>query len=354
MESPQSGTIPPNHAHRTIVLCFDGTQNKISNQLSNVAKLFSLLERGDPSRQLVYYQTGIETYTSSSLTKGPISSRIAKTLDSMFATSIAGHVQDLAGDRICIFGFSRGAYTARALAAMLQKVGLLQRGNHRHIPYAWEAYTLTSEEGWRRAGDFKKFFGMDVDIEFIGVWDSVGYLGLNRFLLLTTNITPIKTVRQALALDEQSTRFRANVWGVRPSSQGQSSETKMEPATSANARDKGKEENDKQDDENRLLAFEHVGGGNMSTNARHALSKVTLRWMVRQCFLAETGIMFKEHTLREIGLDLDMLYPVVCPRPPPATNVVNIDVVLSEEEEDLLDSRCGIMDELQNKPACWA
>lgn len=322
-------------------------------------------------RQLVYYQTGIGTYTSSNLTKGPVLSKISKTLDSMFATSIAGHVQEgyrylmdnyLANDRICIFGFSRGAYTARALAAMLQKVGLLQRGNHRHIPYAWEAYTLTTEVGWERAGQFKRYFGMDVDIEFIGVWDSVGSLGLNRFLPFTANNTTIKTVRHALALDERRARFKANVWGVRA-------------PIKAPAR---KDMNHPDDEDSRLVAFERmyiptskqriqtdvmevwfagchsdVGGGNTSTSARHALSRITLRWMVRQCFAADTGIMFKEDALRAIGLDPATLYPMVSLRPPPVTSVANKDGVLSEEEEDLLDLRCETTDELKKNLFWW-
>src|ERR1700733_8576399 len=43
--------------------------------------------------------------------------------------------QDLDDDKICIFGFSRGGYTARALAGMIHKVGLLPRGNNRHVNF---------------------------------------------------------------------------------------------------------------------------------------------------------------------------------------------------------------------------
>lgn len=51
------------------------------------------------------------------------------------------------GDRICIFGFSRGAYTARALAGMIEKVGLLPSGNHQQVPFAYRMYMQDDEEG---------------------------------------------------------------------------------------------------------------------------------------------------------------------------------------------------------------
>ena len=47
---------------------------------------------------------------------------------------------DKAGDRISIFGFSRGAYTARALAGMIERVGLLPADNTQQIPFAWSMY----------------------------------------------------------------------------------------------------------------------------------------------------------------------------------------------------------------------
>ena len=77
---------------------------------------------------------------------------------------------DVAGDKICLFGFSRGAYTARALAGMLHKVGLLPPDNFQQIPFAYKMYCRTDAEGWTQSTGFKKAFCIDVDIEFIGVW----------------------------------------------------------------------------------------------------------------------------------------------------------------------------------------
>lgn len=55
--------------------------------------------------------------------------------------------KDRTGDKICIFGFSRGAYTARALAGMIEKVGLLPPGNHQQVPFAYKMYMKDDDLG---------------------------------------------------------------------------------------------------------------------------------------------------------------------------------------------------------------
>ena len=55
----------------------------------------------------------------------------------------------------------------------------------------------------------------------------------------------------------------------------------------------------------------------MSNKTRHALARITLRWMVRECFKTNSGIMFNSAALWGIGLDPSTLYPFVKPRPPP-------------------------------------
>lgn len=87
------------------------------------------------------------------------------------------HDADEAGDKICLFGFSRGAYTARALAGMLHKVGLLPAHNNQQVPFAYKMYMRTDELGWKQSTAFKKAFSIDVDIDFIGVW-SVTFIHL--------------------------------------------------------------------------------------------------------------------------------------------------------------------------------
>ncbi|KAK0485468.1 hypothetical protein EDD18DRAFT_1026076, partial [Armillaria luteobubalina] len=59
-----------------------------------------------------------------------------------------------------------------------------------------------------------------------------------------------------------------------------------------------------------------VGGGSVQNSTRYSLSRIPLRWMVRECFKAETGILFDSERLRLTGLDRATLYPSVMPRPP--------------------------------------
>ena len=77
---------------------------------------------------------------------------------------------DQAGDKICLFGFSRGAYTARSLAGMIHKVGLLPACNHQQVPFAYNMFTRCDDIGWKQSVAFKKAFSINVDIEFVGVW----------------------------------------------------------------------------------------------------------------------------------------------------------------------------------------
>ena len=72
-----------------------------------------------------------------------------------------------ANDKICIFGFSRGAYTARALAGMLHKVGLLPRCNHQQVPFAYAMLCVTClyrETGMRIHGDVTSVLEMTLRV----------------------------------------------------------------------------------------------------------------------------------------------------------------------------------------------
>lgn len=67
-------------------------------------------------------------------------------------------------------GFSRGAYTARALAGMLHKIGLLPSDNQEQVTFAYKLYARTDPIGVELAKGFKKSFCTDVSINFVGLW----------------------------------------------------------------------------------------------------------------------------------------------------------------------------------------
>ncbi|KAG8866408.1 hypothetical protein FRB98_004746, partial [Tulasnella sp. 332] len=197
---------------RTLILCFDGTTNEFGTDNTNVIKLFQLLKKDDPGTQLVYYQPGIGTYERPGTTMG-IYLKISEILDEAFAWYLDAHIMGgysflmqhyRKGDRICLFGFSRGAYTARSLAGMLHKVGLLPISNKEQISFAYRNYTNYSTKGWNQSAAFKQAFSISVDIEFVGCWETVSSVGVifSRHLPFSTANTIIRKFRHTLALDE--------------------------------------------------------------------------------------------------------------------------------------------------------
>ncbi|KAJ2913955.1 hypothetical protein MD484_g6460, partial [Candolleomyces efflorescens] len=304
--------IPPSHQHRTLVLCFDGTGDQFDDDNSNVEQFVSLLKKDDR-------KTGIGTYTGASRTVSPFGSEIRKMFDTMFASNIDAHIMGgykflmknyAEGDKICIFGFSRGAYTARCLASMLYKVGLLPRSNNEQVPFAYTMYLNTGQLGWQQANAFKRAFSIPVSIEFLGVWDTVGSVGLKPGgLTLTSNHSSkfIRVFRHAVSLDERRAKFQPNLWhwpsadelkcGL-PECHGSDHITDAVEVWFAGCHC-------------------DVGGGSVRNGTRHALARIPLRWMVREIFKAKAGIMFLTDRLYEIGLDPSTIYPVVRERPDP-------------------------------------
>lgn len=116
-----------------------------------------------------------------------------------------------------------------------------------------------------------------------------------------------------------------------------------------------------------------VGGGAVKNEVRNNLARIPLRWMVRQCFLLKTGILFHRETFKVIGMDPDTLFPDVKPRPPPVTSLtaphkpevsyldiigtsrtlIDVSDFVSEEEEDLADSQSEINDMLDIAKSWW-
>ena len=89
-----------------------------------------------------------------------------------------------------------------------------------------------------------------------------------------------------------------------------------------------------------------VGGGAVSNKTRHSLARIPLRWMIRECFKSNTGIMFDADSLFKVGLDPSSLHPFVATRPPPppvgsncirkppATPIpINIPALISQKEK---------------------
>ncbi len=95
-----------------------------------------------------------------------------------------------------------------------------------------------------------------------------------------------------------------------------------------------------------------VGGGAIANEVQNNLVQIPLRWMIRQCFLIDTGIIFHRELLKYLGMDPTLLHPAVHPQPAICASVKPL-YATTEEEEDILDTLCPMYDELKIAPGWW-
>lgn len=224
---------------KRIVLCCDGTGNEFGDQNSNVVRMYQCLSAVDQAgvAQLTYYHPGVGTMgAKNALT--PFTKMVTKILGFAVGYGIRENIADAyrflmlnyePGDEVFLFGFSRGAYTARALAGMLQMFGLLRSGNEGQIPYAMRLYGRKDRsEFWARwfgrqdkfalARLFKRTFCRECEVRFLGLWDTVSSVGLIDMLSMkpanmpyTAKLEGVKTARHAVSIDERRAFFRQNL-----------------------------------------------------------------------------------------------------------------------------------------------
>ncbi|KAF9485751.1 hypothetical protein BDN70DRAFT_870613 [Pholiota conissans] len=376
---------PPTLKRRTLVLCFDGTQNEYDADNTNVVKFFALLRKDCVDEQLCYYQAGIGTYFQPGVVS-PLFEWGAKVLDLAFAWYLDAHVMDgyqflmqnyCAGDKICIFGFSRGAYTARALGGLLYKVGLLPKDNEAQVPFAYRMYKRTDQAGIELCAGFKQTYCQSVNIEFMGVWDTVASVGviMGRTLPFTNSNSSIRTFRHALSLDEHRAKFRPNNYH-RPAPNESGAKLDPEHATS----DASKVDLSASSDDapsvaekkkkwgffgfGETLKFKKtgksiapvitevgvlddvlevwfsgchsdVGGGAVTNDTASNLANISLRWMIREVVASGCGIKFDAEALVRANISL------------------NVEPTTAEVDMDMTDVLQPLHDELKLDPLWW-
>ncbi|KAG9044740.1 hypothetical protein FS837_007595 [Tulasnella sp. UAMH 9824] len=321
-----------NRKPRTLVLCFDGTNDVFDETSTNIIRLFAALEKSMPSEQLVYYQPGIGTYVRPEAPWAPSIRNVAMTIDKGFAWYIGTHITGgykflmqhyNEGDRICLFGFSRGAFTARCLAGMLHKVGLLPRSNMEAVDFAYTLYESRKEEDIQKALEFKKTFSMHVQVEFVGVWDTVASVGVGAPTLpFNASETFVRTFRHALAIDERRAKFQPNPWQYRKKcecgSRGRAQNDGLDTIDQLNGSQHAacltaKDslcwcKDDKNYHDGKLTDVlevwfpgfhADVGGGNDKNTVRKTLANPSLRWMVTEILKANPGIIFKKDAFED-------------------------------------------------------
>ncbi|KAF9025073.1 WD40 repeat-like protein [Hymenopellis radicata] len=206
---------------RNLVVCIDGTSNQFGTKNSNVVEFYSLIKK-EEANQRTWYNSGIGTYAkpswkSLSYLRRTISHKIDMAIAWNFERIVCGAYRWLSdnyepGDCIYLFGFSRGAYQVRVISAMIEKVGLIHKGNEMQIPFAYELYSREDDKDSVLCKNFKRSFSRkDVKVHFVGAWDTVSSVGVIRARKLlpgtTDGMEHVCYFRHALALDERRVKF---------------------------------------------------------------------------------------------------------------------------------------------------
>lgn len=245
---------------RRLIFCCDGTWNHIESAYpTNVLKLARAIPSvaDDGTSQVVFYLEGVGT--------GRGTGRLARKIDrlggGMFGWGLLQNVVEAyknlvfnyePGDEIYIFGFSRGAYTARSLAGLIRSVGILDRDRIHMLPEAIKRYQNHTASGhpdapencafrWENSRgvttgnaerDWRKLHHPEIDvaqavplkITYLGVWDTVGAMGVPSFLWISKLFnrkyafhdfklsSSVASARHAIAIDERRATFPDAPW----------------------------------------------------------------------------------------------------------------------------------------------
>jgi uncharacterized protein (DUF2235 family) len=229
---------------KNIALCFDGTWNKPVDpqtgqpiqdlspdddprenpENTNVVKLKRLIDTGIGDQD-VFYFNGVGTQWYNHLSGG-IAGAGLNTRIKLGYQRLAEHFTP--GDRIYLFGFSRGAYTARSLGGMIRKCGVLRRDRLDRLDAAFDLYRRRDETADAEdAQQFRQANSVETAIHFIGVWDTVGSLGIPLAAFRgidnvlcgfhdTSLSSIIKHGYHAVAIDENRKQYAPTLWTGQP------------------------------------------------------------------------------------------------------------------------------------------
>jgi uncharacterized protein (DUF2235 family) len=243
----QGGTMDEARDPINIVVCCDGTWNTPDEhhgpaaKPTNVAKLALSVAVG--SDQLFFYEPGVGTSPDERIAGGAFGLGLSQNIRNAYQF-LADTYRD--GDRIFLFGFSRGAYTARSLAGLIHNCGILRHEHRDRVDEAFAFYrdrTSHTRPSALASQIFRREYAHAQDtIHFIGVWDTVGALGIPDDLpgwkefgcdvvdwqelwgFHDTQLGPhVTCARHALAIDEQRLPFKPTLWtAINPDAKNQS------------------------------------------------------------------------------------------------------------------------------------
>lgn len=225
---------------KRLVVCCDGTWQRLyGGALTNVALTARAVAArdGQGNAQIVYYSAGVgAALERSSLWQGMTGADLDENLIEAY-TFINLNYEP--GDQLYLFGFSRGAYTVRSLAGLLRKCGVLRRA---HVDKTHDALKLYRDHdiaadspdaerfriahaaAWPRITAPFTSPPVDLRIRYLGVWDTVGSLGIPRVLPISLGLNrryqfhdtalsrAVESARHAVAIDERRKAFAPTLW----------------------------------------------------------------------------------------------------------------------------------------------
>lgn len=225
---------------KNIVILLDGTSNEVECDRTNILRLYGILTKD--AGQLVYYDPGVGTFGADGawsrfwrkanevwglVTGWGLDQNVKEAYRFLVENYDNGKrkgAKQAERDRIFIFGFSRGAYSARVLAVFIHAVGLIEPRNLNLLNYAYRAYKAIGEDQKQRAFDEVRLYERILNpdrppIRMLGLFDTVGSViesGRNGVRLkshaFTERNSSVEAVSHAVAIDEKRTMFRPQLW----------------------------------------------------------------------------------------------------------------------------------------------
>jgi uncharacterized protein (DUF2235 family) len=270
---------------KNIVICCDGTANEFTAHNTNVLKLYYTLEQ-DPQQQVTYYHPGLGTMEPSGALS-PFTRKFTRLLGMAMGYGLSDDIaraysflmeEYSEGDKLFLFGFSRGAYTVRAVCSLLHMYGLIRPLNESLVPYAIRmmlAINRARQGNAKDADAIRQYFDLADSFRstmsrttcnpwFVGVWDtvsSIGWIENPLKLPFVTNNPDIEIGRHAVSIDEHRAFFRSHLW--RPA------EDPAKPSGPKNLMQV-------------WFAGVHCDVGGGYSEEESALSKIPLDWMMQE------------------------------------------------------------------------
>jgi uncharacterized protein (DUF2235 family) len=231
---------------KRIALCFDGTWNTPDHmdegevRPTNVYKTYeAVAARGpDGMEQAKYYGSGVGTNWFDRFRGGVFGWGLSEKIKEGYRWLVDNFEP---GDELFLFGFSRGAYTARSTAGLIRNSGILRREHRDKVEDAYALYRrrdASSTPDSPEAVAFRRAYALETRIKFIGVWDTVGALGIpvgipwmpmtfRHFFDKRWEFHDVRLSRtvdyayHALAIDERRWQFRPTLWTQHPEAKDQ-------------------------------------------------------------------------------------------------------------------------------------